>query len=332
MAINTAMVDLSGLDQLESSEKIHLLGYEGAGKDRSIGLEAFLEHKEKIRERINEMYKDCHIIFPVAALGGGTGSGMIAPCVDLLIEMFESKVVSPIVFTPYKKESKRAIMNALEAFSELSLIEDIGSLFIIDNQKVLERFQEVSLKEKFKRSNEQIIGMIDLYNKRTNQESSVSNLDQMDLLTVLSERGSAIFSGFGIGEDHIDNGKKMAEKLKKSWSHSIYAETDTNKILRAAFVVDIPEELTKKLQVDSFFDEIGKPLEVFSGIFDSNDARLYTLITGLSFPTRLLKELEESVQKDEKQIIETMDGARTQSFTVKSSWTESLKRKRRVKI
>ena len=47
LAINTASVDLNTLSTLSEDEKIHLYGYEGAGKDRSIGNEAFLTHQQR---------------------------------------------------------------------------------------------------------------------------------------------------------------------------------------------------------------------------------------------------------------------------------------------
>jgi tubulin-like protein CetZ len=332
LAVNTANVDLNVLKTLEKSEKVHLIGYEGAGKDRSVGREAFLQHEESIRERIVEAFHDVHVIFPVFALGGGTGSGMVGPAVQMLTELYHDKVISPIVYMPSRSESSRSKMNALEAFSELSMIEETGATLIIDNNKVLERNNNYSLKEKYRRASESLIGLLDYFNRQTESESTIANLDKMDLLTVLSERGSMMIAGYGVSEEHVKQASKMEETMVRSWEHSILAMPDTRYSSKAAFIVEMPEEMTAHLKIEESFYRIGKPLEVFSGVFESSHAKIYSMVTGMSYPTHLLKEMEEDIQKSEKEIVESLDKARSQTFSVKASWTNSLKRNRKVKF
>lgn len=333
MAINTANVDLNGLENLTKEEKIHLIGYEGAGKDRSVGMEAYLSHQDMIRDRMNEYFKDCHVVFPVFALGGGTGSGMSAPIIKTLVEMFDDKVISPIMFLPDGKEAPRAKMNALEAFGEISSIEETGASFILDNAKILELNQSFALKEKFKYTRNDFLNLLDLFNRRTQMESEITNMDKMDLLTTLSERGSALMVDMTLDDEDIKNPEKMGERLVKTLNYSPFAKTDYSNISKAAMIMDIPTELTTYLQLESIFEKIGFPLEIFTGIFEKEERpKLYSLITGLPFPMSALKDLEEDVKKEEKRIIESLDRTRKQTFTVNTSWTENLKRNRKVKV
>jgi len=334
MAFNTANVDLNVLENLTKEEKIHLIGYEGAGKDRSIGMEAFMTHKDMILDRMEEYFKECHVIFPIFALGGGTGSGMSAAVISSLAEMFDDKVISPIMFLPDAKESPRAKMNALEAFGEISGIEETGATFVLDNSKIMELNQSFALKEKFRYTRNDFLNLLDLFNRRTEVESEITNMDKMDLLTTLSERGSAVIVELSVDDEDVKDAKKMGERLLNAVNYSPFAKTDLKSISKAAMVVDVPTELTTYLQVDSIFEEIGFPLEIFTGIFekDKDKPTIYSLLTGLPYPMGVLKELEEDVKREEKRITESLQKTRKQAFTVNTSWTEDLKRKRRVKI
>lgn len=329
LAVNTANVDLRNLEALEKAEKIHLHEYEGAGRDRSVGQEAFHTHQELIKDRIHEKMNDCHVIFPVFALGGGTGSGMGGLVIDMLTDRYDEKVISPILFMPDSDEASRSLMNALESFSEISAQEDIGSIFIFDNKKAYSRKEE-TLKEKFAQSKLELIRLLDLFNKRTGMKSEFSNFDEMDLLTVLSERGAAVISHAGIGVDHVESHEEMGKTLVSSWRNSSFAHCDYSNIARSALLVDIPSKLTTNLKIDTAFESIGRPLEVFSGIFESHDGRIYSLITGLPFPNDSLGELEENIEKNEKRISESLERARSQNYSAKSCWTVALKRKRKV--
>lgn len=332
LAVNTAEIDLQALVYLEKSEKIHLHGYEGAGKDREVGFEAFQMHKEMIIERMKERFSDCHVVFPVFALGGGTGSGMVSCATKALVDAFPSAVISPIVFMPHTQESLRAKMNALEAFSDLTSIEEIGATFVIDNNRILERNEGVPLKEKYKRSIEHILKLMDGFNKRTDQVSQVSNLDQMDLLTVLSERGSVMMNGFSFGEEHVKKPGALSKKIKESWKSSYLAETSFSHVSKVAMIVDVPENITKILQVEDVFSEMGAPLELFTGVFEAKEACMYVMITGLPYPTDMLKAVEDDITKEEAKIVESLDKVRSQQFAVKQRWTDSLKRKRKIKM
>lgn len=333
LAINTATVDLNSLKNLDNQEKIHLIGYGGAGKDRSIGEEAFLNNQEILTERIQEKFEDCQIIFPIFALGGGTGSGMSSFATRMLTEIFEEKVISPICFLPDRTESPRANMNALESFSELSAIEDIGSTFIFDNQKVNELNHSFNLKERHKNVRTEFLDMIHYLNTITEKESDFHNLDKMDLLTAFSERGSAMLTRIQIDETDVKEPSKLGNRLERSLIFSPYAKTDLSQLTKASVVAEVPTNLTTDLQLDIVFESIGIPLEVFTGIYENNEEPfIQSLLTGLPFPTDSLKSMEEEIRKKEDKILKKLTNARSQSFDVKSSWTNSLKRNRRVKL
>lgn len=331
LAINTAKIDLNVLQNLNDNEKIHLLGYEGAGKDRSIGKEALLSHIEVVVDKIKEHMKNCQVIFPVFALGGGSGSGSCGIILETLVRTFEDKVISPIVFLPDVSESPRSKMNALEAFSELGDVEDIGSIFVIDNQKVMDLNYSYTLKEKYRHTRYEFLNLLHHFNKSTDRESDVSNLDRMDLLTTLSERGCAFISDIRFDEEENINAENLGKRVQNSFEYSVFADTNFNNIAKSSIILELPAKSTSELEIDSIFDICGKPLEIFKGIYEEEHSRISVLVTGLPFPSVTLKRMEQEIKEKEEQIIETLSNARTQSFQIKTSWTDSLKRKRKVK-
>ena len=333
LAINTANLDLSILTKLEKQEKIHCVGYGGAGKDRSIGREAFVANLDVLKEKIIRHYEQCQVIFPVFAAGGGTGSGMGPMLIQFLTEWFQDKVIAPIVFLPEKSESPRAKMNALECFSEMSMIDDIGATFIIDNQKVVELNRSVPLKLKHVTARNELLTHLHYLNQMTEKPSNISNLDEMDLLTTLSERGAAILAGITIEEYDVKHPGKISERLLKAIEFSIFAKTEKQGVSKASLLMELEPEITTDLKAEAILQEIGMPLEIFTGIYEVPErSKIYACLTGLPFPTALMNEMEDEIRQKEEKLQKTIMHARTQTFDVKSSWTDSLKRQRKIKV
>ncbi|PGK51513.1 hypothetical protein CN918_27365 [Priestia megaterium] len=336
LAFNTAQVDLDVLDHLESSDRIHLSGFEGAGKNRDIGLEAFTEHEDMIKETISNKFHDFHILMPVFALGGGTGSGMAPSVVNLLTSLFETKVIAPILLLPHDRESLRAKMNTLEAFAAISENEDIGATFVFDNQKINDMYPSFTISERYDKLRETFIKLVKCFNEATERHSRISNLDAMDLLTVFSERGCALFSDLKIEEKECKNPAGIGERLLHSLEFSSYATTDYSHLSKVAVIGEYPEDFTRHITVDALFENISIPLEVFTGIYPTdesdNESKLYSLTTGLPFPNNRLKQYEATIQQEEQNVIKSLTIAREQQYQNKKEWTDSLKAKRRIRI
>lgn len=332
LAVNTASIDLKSLDALDNEEKIHLIGYEGAGKDRNVGYEAFVDHIDMLSDAFQAKLSDSHVIFVALALGGGSGSGMAPALINYLLETFPNKVISPILYLPHDNENTKSIMNAIECFSEISDIKETGATFIFDNKKINELNQSLRLKEKYSSTRAEFLNLLDTFNNHTGKHSDLANLDKMDLLTTLSERGAALISEMGVGEDDVLNPSKMGERLMRTWEFSPFSNTDLTHISKGAFLTTISSDLTTNFTIEEMFVKLGKPLELFSGLYTSKERSvMYSLVTGLSYPMRKLKKLEEQVKSNEKLTSKTIENARNQKFSTKK-WSDSLKQTRKIKI
>lgn len=334
VAFNTAKIDLQVLDALDVTERIHLNGFEGAGKDREIGKEAFDKHKEMIHEVIQHRFHDVQVLMPVFALGGGTGSGMAPAVTQLLTHMFQEKVIAPILLFPHDKETIRSQMNTLESFGELTQNEDIGATFIIDNQKAKDLYPSFTMHERYEMVRSSFLKSISTFLSATEEASKISNLDAMDVLTVLSERGCAVFSDIVIEDESTWHEKShIGERLIHSFDYSIYATSDYRHIAKVAYVGHFPYTHTKSVPIDAWLEGFSTPLEVFYGLYPSvKEHRLATLATGLPFPSQKLKTFETIIEENEQHLLKSLSIAREQQYQSKQSWTNNLKRKRRITL
>ena len=333
LAINTAKIDLESLDHLTSDEKIHLTGYEGAGKDREIGYEAFESHKEMLVKRMEEKFMDAQVLFPVFSLGGGTGSGMVKAALDTLTDVFEHKVICPILFFPSQNESPRNKMNALEAFADFSQNENIGASFLFDNEKILLLQSSCSLKDKYANNHKDFLTLLHALNQKTAVSSEISTIDKMDLLTVLSERGASLICDALLEEEQLNSSSKLKEQLLSSWTYTAFCDCDMNSFSRVIVSLEAPVLLTNELVFEQTLQSIGTPLEIFSGVYDSKEEiSSIQLLTGLSFPSKIVKEMETSIRKKEERLIQSAERNRSQQYELNNSWGSALKKKKKITI
>lgn len=177
---------------LQRADKLMLLGRErcrgkGCGGFPDIGAECARESEEEIRRDL----EGADIVFIVAGLGGGTGTG----CAPVVAEIARSMgaltiacLTMPFEIEAVRREySKKAIR---------SLSETCDSVVLIDNTKLRQVAGSLPLKTAFEVANS-LIGAFIKSITETITVPSLMNLDFADLKAVLEKGG---ISSFGIGE------------------------------------------------------------------------------------------------------------------------------------
>lgn len=143
---------------------LRLLGYDGASKDRSIGLKAVKDNKELIKEDLisDEKLRDADFVWIVCSLGGGTGCGSVATIAQIVSGIIrndkrimvrkdkDGNVINPgkatvgiIAAIPDNNSSPKMKLNAAEALEEIKTLQGkriIGSVMLIDNEKIINDF------------------------------------------------------------------------------------------------------------------------------------------------------------------------------------------------
>ena len=157
----------------------------GAGANPEIGKRAAEEDLDKVMEAIS----GADIVFIVGGMGGGTGSGGLPVIARALRD--KGILVIAIVTRPFLFEGKRRAAIADVAIERLK--EDVDTLIIIPNQKLLEVVDEhVSMIDAFAMINEGVLsqsvrGLSDIITRPGH-----INVDYADIRTIMKDRGLAV--------------------------------------------------------------------------------------------------------------------------------------------
>lgn len=328
---NTAKIDLEKAKYIPQSCKIEL-GGRGAGRERTVGIEAMINSAQEIYDKCEKEFSDCDAVFVVAAGGGGTGSGGLP--IGLEILMGFHKYVGAIIILPDEMESPKAKMNTLECFGQLSEFDNLGSVFIIDNEKAKQIHTDFSRRNIYQVTNKQIIDFLVELNKLTSQSSYVSNFDAGDFLSVIQERGYTHISKADYYSDGLDNSYEIAKRIRDSWNQNYQPIFTDGQIRKGAIIGKIPERLSSKVDINLIFQETGIPYD-FNDIYFNPDQNnfsskvkntFYTILSGLAFPQTRLGKIDQGLKKIEDKLIDSFNKSQTQKFNTES-WNSKFAKK-----
>ncbi|MCE8422905.1 MAG: cell division protein FtsZ [Candidatus Methanoperedens sp.] len=197
IAVNT---DVNHL-YVQKADKAILLGEKlckghGCGGYPEMGAQAARESLTELRDELT----GSNLVFLVAGLGGGTGTGAMPVVADLTREL--SALTIGCVTIPFTIEMARR-EKAREAIELLA--KSCDSVVIIDNSKLREIAGNLPLKEALNVANA-LVGAFVKNLTDTITQPSLVNLDYADLRAVM-ERGG--ISSIGIGES---DGQNRVEK------------------------------------------------------------------------------------------------------------------------
>jgi len=156
----------------------------GAGTNPDIGKRAAEEDIDKVLQSVG----DADIVFLVAGMGGGTGSGGL-PVIARALR--EKNILSIAVVTkPFVFEGKRRALVAEQAIEALK--KEVDTLIIIPNQKLLDVVdKQVSMIDAFAMINnvigQSMRGISDIITRPGH-----INVDFADVRTIMKDRGLAV--------------------------------------------------------------------------------------------------------------------------------------------
>lgn len=146
--VNNVLKNLDGAEY----HQIRLLGYDGASKDRDIGLKAIKDNLELLQKELisDKHLTDADFVWIVAALGGGTGCGSISTVAQIVSGIMRKDkkymgkpTVGIIAATPEMDSKQKQKLNSAKALQEIKKLQEkklIGSTLIIDNDKLIDDF------------------------------------------------------------------------------------------------------------------------------------------------------------------------------------------------
>jgi len=176
----------------------------GAGSNPDIGRKSAEESKEKIKH----MLEGADLVFIVAGMGGGTGTGSAPIVASIAKEM--GVLTIGIVNTPFKFEGKKRMINAHKGIQKLK--EAVDTLIVVPNAKLQEIYPKETMRTVFKKSDEILFqgakAISDII-----QKTVFINVDFADVRTVMQNRGYALMgTGYGEGDNRAIQAAENAMK------------------------------------------------------------------------------------------------------------------------
>lgn len=176
----------------------------GAGTDPIKGRNAALESADLIEQTI--FSSKTEMLFITAGMGGGTGTGA-AP---VIAEIARKKGVLTVgvVTLPFKNERNGSLSKAISGIKELG--KNVDSLLVIDNEKLLEVYGDLLLKDLFPKTDEVLSTAVQCILSII-QNAGYINVDFRDVKTMMKDSGYALMgSGTGSGKDRLNEAVKNA--------------------------------------------------------------------------------------------------------------------------
>ncbi|MBU1129097.1 MAG: cell division protein FtsZ [Nanoarchaeota archaeon] len=290
-----ANTDALHLSVTKADDKI-LIGKEltrglGAGGKPKIGREAAKEAMVDLKRAV----AGADMVFVVAGLGGGTGTGA-APVIAQLAKETGAVVIS-VVTMPF--ESERARIDKAEfGLSELREVTD--TCIVLDNNRLVDIAGQLPIEQAFAVANELVSTMVKGI-VETITLPSLINLDYADVSSIMKNGGVAVI---GIGEANTQD--RVNEAVRQALTHPLL-DVDYKGATGALIHITCGPDL--KLEE---FDVIGRSVsenlspdaQVIIGARISKDfigrVRVITIMTGVHSPYVLGKDFQEASTSSSK--------------------------------
>lgn len=320
--INTNQRD--GLVNKKVERKYFVPGYNGAGQDRTIGVRAVNDNYREIIDFVERSFKNIRLLFVAFSTDGGTGSGMSPLLIDLLLDQLPDVNIGAIAIVPDRNVLAGNRINATQCIEEISKIEGISSVFLVDNDQLRKQNPQSSKQQIYLSSNHQAMDAINNVLQITQKSSVYGNFDETDLMNILSTRGVTVISTATVTDARTTT--DVASKIHQSWANSVFCPVESTGVIRAGLIYEGPENVSKLINVPTIFERTGEPLELFEGTYISDiDPTITTILAGLAFPNRRLQALEDHLEKNKDRLQSLVNKEQTQKYESRITWASGLK-------
>lgn len=326
LGFQTALINTNQRDGLVNTgveKKYFVPGYNGAGQDRSIGKRAVNDNAQDIVDFVKRSFRNIKLLLVAFSTDGGTGSGMSPQLIELLFDKLPNTNIGAIAIVPEQNVLAGNRINAAECIDEISKIESISSVFLVDNDQMRKTNPQSSKQQIYHSSNHQVMEAINQVLLLTEESSVYGNFDETDLMNILGTRGVTIITSTSMTDVRTE--ADACNKIQLSWENSVFCPIESSAI-RVGLIYEGPENISRLINIPSIFDKIGEPLQLFEGSYISeSDPTVTTILAGLSFPIRRLCLLEQSLVKNKDRLQNLVMKEQTQMYKSQVSWASELK-------
>lgn len=298
LAINTSKQDL---DTLNVKHKYLIKNGQGCGKDRNKSKKLVVNDFENILAVINNILDTNNTIkhiFIGFTMGGGSGSGGGPMLAKLIANEYSNINVCVYAVIPSKSEPFKAQYNACECYRELIKIENLGSMFFLDNNKHENKFI----------INRYFVDDLMAFLKIPDEDkSSKGNIDIEEMNTILS---CNLMINISVADENN-------HKVKPS----ILVDTECDGFVKYIALSNAKQNLLKDIQTS-----VGYPLDAF---YTFNNRKINVIVlAGLSLPSSSMNEIFDLVNQRSTMITRE---STTKELKLNDIFSSNKKKKEEIK-
>ena len=256
--------DRKHLEDSPIGNKLQLGPGLGAGGRPEVARKLAEDSVEAIDNALGETTK---MIFITAGMGGGTGTGA-SPVIAREARKRGILTVG-IVTIPFLYEGFKQIDKALDGVERLA--DEVDSLLVINNQRLLEIYPHLSVMDGFKKADDTLLvaakSIVEIITM-----SGTMNLDFEDVRMVLEDSGVAIIStGQSSGEGRLS--KAIAEAVKSPLLNHNDIYHSTRFLMNISFNPKLGNGLMMEelSEVEAFMNSFSKEIETKWGLEENEE-------------------------------------------------------------
>jgi tubulin-like protein CetZ len=312
LVINSSQRDLETCQNIDPNHRLHLVNSEGAGKDREEAIRLITNNWESCLSFVKEHFSQpsTELIFVIFSCGGGTGSGSSPLLLNILTNELESKTIVACPILPSKNDSILAHINTLECLEQLSELDIC--IIPIDNSKA----DSDSKNQIYNQINHSFVDLVDSIVKQTELNSQYGNLDRKDMLNLFKTPGFCCLSHVDIANVNKTislTSDSITHAITDSWDNSIITSPSYSKLIRFGLIFNGQENFMPLIITKNILNDFGNsPLDIYEGYYTQNKGDIYTILTGLTFNTDRLKQIEYKTTHE----TESLQNALTASHSI----------------
>ncbi len=264
--INTSMEDLSTVTD-NPDFRFHIPASRGCNKDRNKAQEYMRAYYDRILNIVSSRFGTFTKIFVVFSTGGGTGSGLGPYLAHILGESLPHCSVGAICILPAQNESLKTKDNALKCIEELSSVESIKNVYILDNHNA----DKFYINSRFAERMDSLLNI--------SRPDVRGNIDIAEVETLLNVKGNVVFADL----------TSEAEGLFNQFSiDSIFTLPVKGSQYLAYSLKDDKDFLQTEVE-----KQFGEPYDFFKG-YNPNSS--FVVAFGLPFPKIRMEEIQFEVE------------------------------------
>ena len=302
--INTAKSDSDSLALKKSAKLVLDSVIAGAGKDPKVGEEIFSANQELISEflKFNVEGRINFLIYTIGG-GGGSGTGWIKSGFEISQKLeIQTGAIYTLPLNSEDKTTKSNCIRGLKVLYELIKSEEISPVILIDNQKILENYPNLSITKFWQKANMEIVRTFDYFNILPRRKSIYySALDSMDYARIFSSPG---FMTFGKAElTEFKDKLALTDCVRSSVENGLMCRGyDLTKAKNIGIVLIGSEKVLNKIpakSIDYAFESINGIMSngtVFKGVYRDESFKdklvIFAVFSGLGLPEQRIEELK----------------------------------------